>query len=204
MAGACADVSYSLDDLADAKRFGALLRVATDPVIRLWSGQVRDLSIPSGGAETTDGALYQSMGLLTGLPQLSAALNGDAERVEFTVSGAAVTGEVAALAQGHAGDIRNVAVDVGLVLFDANWQPINPLFWLWSGTADSLTVERSGDADNPVRTLKLSAGSVFSGRRRPNLVFFTDIDQRRRAADDVFFDQVAKYSAGTTMVWGVA
>jgi hypothetical protein len=190
------------DVLAAAKRVGVLLRVATSPVIRLWSGQVRDLPIPAGGAETTDGAIYQSMGLLTGLPALGAALNGDAERLEFTLSGAAVTGEVAALAGDGASDVRGRAVDVGLVLFDAAWQVVPPVYWLWSGTADSLTVERTGDAQNPTRILKLSAGNVFTGRRRPNLTFFTDIDQRRRSSDDAFFDQVAKYQAGTTKVWG--
>jgi hypothetical protein len=190
------------DVLAEAKRVGVLLRVATSPVIRLWSGQVRDLSIPAGGAEPDDGAIYQSMGLLTGLPALGAALNGDAERLEFTVSGAAVTGEVAALAGDGASDVRGRAVDVGLVLFDDAWQIVPPIYWLWSGTADSLTVERTGDAQAPTRTLKLSAGNVFTGRRRPNLTFFTDIDQRRRSSDDAFFDQVAKYQAGTTKVWG--
>jgi hypothetical protein len=194
-------MTYSVDDLAAAKRIGVLFRCATDPIIRLWSGQVRDLAVPSGGAETVD-ATYQSGGLLGGLPQLSAALNGDADRLEFGLSGVAVTGEVAALAQGEASAIRGVSVDVGLVLFDSDWQLIPPAFWLWSGTADSLSVVRTGDMQNPTRTLKLSAGNVFTGRRRPNLTFNTDIDQRRRSSDDAFFDQVAKLQAGTTKVWG--
>lgn len=191
------------DVLAAAKRLGVLLRVGTSPAIRLWSGAVRDLAIPSGGAEPDDGAVYQSMGLLTGIPELGAALNGEAERVEFALSGAAVTGEVAALAQDSAAGIRGVSVDVGLVLFDDAWQLVPPVYWLWSGTADSIGVERSGDAQSPTRTLKLSAGNVFTGRRRPSLGYFTDIDQKRRSADDAFFDQVAKYSRGTTKVWGL-
>lgn len=190
------------DALAAAKRIGVLLRVETSPVIRLWGGVVRDIAIPSGGPETTDGAIYQSIGQLTGLPELGAALNGGAERVDFAISGVAVTGEVAAIANGSAADIRGVSVDVGLVLIDENWQIVPPVYWLWSGTADSLIVERTGDAVNPTRTLKLSAGSVFSGRRRPTLGYFTDADQRRRSSDDAFFDQVANYSAGTTKVWG--
>lgn len=196
-------MTYSVDDLAAAKRVGVLFRVATSPVIRLWSGQVRNLTVPSGGAETTDNAVYQSHGLLTGLPQLSAALNGDAERIEFSMSGVAITGEVAAIAHENAEDIRGVAVDVGLVLFDAAWQLIEPVFWLWSGTADSLTVERTSAGDPPVRSLKLSAGNVFTGRRRPNLVFFTDIDQKRRSPDDNFFSETSQLYSGKTKVWGV-
>lgn len=190
------------DVLAAARRVGVLFRLATSTPVRLWSGAVRDLAIPAGGAEPDDGAIYQSMGLLTGLPELGAALNGDAERLEFTLSGAAVSGEVAALAGDSASDVRGRAVDVGLILFDDAWQVVPPVYWLWSGTADSLTVERTGDVQAPTRTLKLSAGNVFTGRRRPNLTFFTDIDQKRRSSDDAFFDQVAKYQNGTTKVWG--
>jgi hypothetical protein len=196
-------MTYSVDDLASAKRLGVLLRIATSPdPIRLWSGQVRDLVIPSGGAETTANAVYQSHGQLGQLPNLGAALNGEAERIDFAMSGAAITGEIAALATDNAAEIRGVAVDVGLVLFDADWQLIDPVFWLWSGTADSLTVERGGSADAPTRTLKLSAGNVFTGRKRQNLSFFTAIDQQRRSADDEFFSEVAKLQQGTTKVWG--
>lgn len=194
-------MTYSVDQLAGAKRVGALVRVATDPVIRVWAGQVRDLAIPSGGAETTDGAIYQSMGLLTEFPQLSAALNGEADRFTVGVSGVAVTGEVAAIAQGSAAAIRGVAVDLALVLFDADWQLIDPLFWLASGTADSLSVQRNPDGQT--RSLSLSVGNVFTARRRPNLVFNTDIDQKRRSSSDDFFSEVAKLQGGATKVWGV-
>lgn len=193
-----------LDALAGGRRIGIVVRIASSPdPIRLWSGQVRDLAVPAGGPETTDGAIYQSHGMLGELPQFVAALNGDAQRLELAVSGTAISGEIAALATDSAEEIRDVAVDVGLILFDEEWQLVGSTFWLWSGLADSLTVERSGGGEKPIRTLKLSVANIFSGRRRANLSFFTDIDQRRRAADDNFFDQVAKLYAGTTKVWGI-
>lgn len=194
-------MTYSADQLASAKRVGALVRIATPTIIRLHAGLVRNLAVPSGGAEDTDGAEYLSMGLLTDYPQLSAALNGEADRFDLSVSGVAVTGEAAAIAQGSAADIRGVAVDFGLILFDADWQLIDPVFWLGSGTADSLTVQRN--PDGLTRALKLSVGNVFTSRRRPNFVFFTDIDQRRRSSDDAVFDQVSKLYSGATKVWGV-
>lgn len=189
------------DVLVAATRIGVLFRLATDTPVRLWSGAVRNIAIPSGGAETTDGAIFQSMGQLTGIPQLGAALNGEAERVEFTLSGTAVTGPVASLIGASAPDVRNKAVDAGLVLFDDAWQ-LSAVYWLASYTADSISVDRTGDALNPTRTIKLGAGNVFTGRRRPNVTFFTDIDQKRRSADDDFFSEVAKLQAGTTKVWG--
>jgi hypothetical protein len=194
-------VTYSVDDLASAKRVGALVRIATPTVIRVWAGQVRTITIPSGGAEDTDDAAYLSMGLLTDYPQLSSALNGDMDRFELSISGVAITGEIAALAQAGAADIRGAAVDFGFILFDAAWQLIDPVFWMGSGTADSLTVQRSSDGQT--RKLSLSIGNVFTGRRRPNPVFFTDADQRRRSPDDAFFSEVSKLQTGTTKVWGV-
>jgi hypothetical protein len=194
-------VTYSIAQLSAAKRPGALVRIATPTIIRVWAGQVRELAIPAGGAETTAGAIYQSMGLLTDLPQLSAALNGEADRFDLAVSGAAITGEIAAIAQSSASDVRGAAVDIGLVLFDGDWQLIEPVFWLGSGTVDSLTVQRAPDGST--RSIKLSAGNVFTGRRRSNLSFFTDVDQRRRSSDDSFFSEVSKLQSGTTKVWGV-
>ena len=193
-------MTYSVDDLAKAKRVGALVRIATPTPIRVWAGQVRELAIPSGGAETTDGAIYLSMGLLTDYPQLSQALNGEADRFDLSVSGVAITGEIASIAQSAAADIRGVAVDFALVLFDADWQLITPLFWLGSGTADSLSIKRSSDGQT--RSLTLSVGNVFVSRRRPNLVFFTPIDQARRSSDDTLFSEVPKLQQGSTKVWG--
>lgn len=184
-------------------RLGILLRIATDPVIRLWAGAVRDISIDADGIEDTDGAVYQSMGLLTDIPTVNQLLNGQAERVEFALSGVAVTGEIAAIASTEAADIRGVAVNLGFLVFDANWQIASPTAWPWDGEADSLTVERQGDASSAVRRLKLSVGSLMTGRRRARNAYWTDADQKRRSADDDFFDQVRTYWAGTTKVWPI-
>jgi hypothetical protein len=186
-----------------ALRPAILLRIATDPVIRLASIAVRDVTIPTDAVETEMGAIYQSMGLLTDVPAINQMLNGDAERVEFGLSGVAVTGEIAALASGEADAIRGVAVNLGFFLFDANWQKATPVAWLADYEADSLSIERTGDAQGATRTMKLSCGSVMSGRRKPAISYFTDPDQRRRSADDAFFGFVRGYFAGTTKVWPV-
>lgn len=196
-------MAYDLDTLASCKRRGVLLRVASATPIRVWSGLVRNLPIPAGGLEV-DGGVYQAMGQLTGLPQLANVLNGKAQRVAFTLSGTAVTAEIAAMAHGNAAAIRGKAVDVGLVLFDDAWQPMTPIFWRWSGTADSLSVIRGGAVDKPQRSLKLSCGSAMTGRKRPNLSFWTPIDQARRSADDAFFSEVPKLYDGATKVWGIS
>jgi hypothetical protein len=89
---------------------------------------------------------------------------------------------------------------MALVLFDKDWQLIEPLFWLASGTADSLSISRSPDGQT--RSIKLAVGNIFTGRRRSNLSFWTPIDQARRSADDTFFSEVPKLYEGATKVWG--
>jgi hypothetical protein len=182
-------------------RPAVLLRIATDPVIRLWLGAVRDLAIAADAVEDVDGAIYQSMGLLVDVPQLNQLVNGQAARVEFQVSGVAVTGEVAALASGSASDIRGARVNVGFLAFDANWQIGTPVLWPWEGEADSLTVERQADASGATRVLRLSVGTALTGRRRPAINYFTDSDQKLRTADDDFFSEIRRYSAASTKVW---
>lgn len=184
-------------------RLGVLLRIETSPVIRLWTGTVRDLAISADAVESTDGAIYQSMGLLTDVPTFNQILNGEAERVVFGLSGTAVTGEVASIASSSAADIRSVRVNLGFLVFDANWTIISPTAWPWEGVADSLSVDRTGDALNPSRTLKLSCGSLFTGRRRPDIGYWTDPDQKKRSPTDDFLDQTSRYYAGTTVVWPI-
>jgi hypothetical protein len=195
-------VSLTPDDLAAARRPGFLLRVNCDPVIRLWSGRVRDQPIPAGGPETTDGAVYNSHGKLGGIPQLAAAVNGEAARMNFAMSGVGISGEIAALATIGAADIRGVAVDVGLILFDQDWELIGDPSWMWSGTADSLNVKRDASPDKPSRAIELSTANVFAARKQPSLSYYTPIDQARRSPDDNFCSEVPKLYDGTTKVWG--
>lgn len=195
------------DDAAEAQLHGQqlrpaiLLRVATDPVIRLWLsvGEIA-LGAPDG-IEGTDGAIYQGFGQLLDMPPLAQLLNGLAERVDFSISAAEISGEMAALASSEAADIRDAIVNVGFLVMDLGWQILSPTLWLWEGVADSLVVERDGTTTPVTRTLKLSAGNVMTGRRRPQSSYWTDPDQRMRSADDAFFDQIRRYTVNSTMVW---
>jgi hypothetical protein len=182
-------------------RPGILLRVATSPFIRLWGG-VGDLQIITDLVEDTAPAIYSGVGEVLSMPALSQLVNGQADRVDFSLTGSAITGEVAAIASTEASDIRNVSVNVGFLVFDDAWQILSPTAWLWDGIADSLKVDRNpGDGSGAVRSLTLSVGSVMTGRRRPSPNFWTDPDQRRRSADDAYCSLVKTYQVGTTKVW---
>lgn len=178
-----------------------VLRAATDPPIRVWSGAIRDIALPADTIETEEGAVYQSMGYLTEIPAFSQMLNGQAERVDFGLAGTAITGELAAIASTEAADIRDVEVNVGLLVFDANWQEMSPVAWLGAFIADSLGIDRQGAMEGQTRSVKLSTGSLMTGRRRPRIAYWTDPDQKRRSATDMFFEFVRQYSISTTKVW---
>jgi hypothetical protein len=137
------------------------------------------------------------------VPALNQLINGQAGRVDFQLSGVALTGEAAALASTSAADIRGALVNVGFFAFDANWQIGTPVLWPWQGEADSLTIERQGDAKTATRTMKFSVGTALTGRRRPFVNYFTDSDQRQRSADDAFFSEIRGYSGQSTKIWPV-
>jgi len=180
-----------------------LFRMASDPVVRLWGG-AGDLELASDLIEDTDGATYTGLGELLSLPQVNALVNGLAERVEFQLSGAAITGEVAAIASSEAADIRGAAVNVGFFIFGADLQQLSPTAWLWDGVADSLTVARQDGGDGTIqRTISLSVGSLMTGRQRPNLDYWSDAMQRRRSSDDEFCHLVKTYSQGSTKNWPI-
>lgn len=181
-------------------RAGLLFRLSTAPVVRLWGG-IGDLEVDPDLIELEVGAVHAGIGELTGLPQLSQLINGVAERVEFSLAGAGVTAQVAALAGAEAEAVRGAELNIGLLVFDANWQRLSPVLWLWAGVADMVGVSRGDQKGQPVRTISLSAGSLLTGRRRPGHRYFTDADQRRRSPDDAFFDRVKLYNAGTTKTW---
>jgi hypothetical protein len=183
--------SVGLKDLESGQvRPAFLMRIETDPVIRIWSG-VGALTIGVDALETDADNLYQGVGELLGLPAVDQLVNGVAQRVEFTLSGDAVTAQV----------IRNKDVSLGFFIFDRDWQIAAPTAWLWFGVADSLVDAWDGGSGEIARSISLSVGSIFTARKRPGHAYFTDADQRRRSGDDAFFDQVAKYNAGSTKVW---
>lgn len=180
---------------------GVFFRLATAPVVRLWAG-VGPTVLPDDLVETTDQAEYRGTGELLDLPEISQLINGVAERVNFSITGTAVTGEVAAIASTEAADVRAAVVNIGFCALDEDAQQLSDVAWLWEGEADSLIVDRSPDGETGIaRKVSLSVGSVMTGRRRPSPSYFTDPDQRSRSADDRFCDTVKRYEPGTTKVW---
>jgi hypothetical protein len=183
-------------------RPAAFLRVATSPTpVRMWAG-IGDFPYGPDLVEPDADATYFGFGTLDGWPAMQSLINGEAERCEFKMSGSWVTPEILSLASYNADAIRSVVVNMGLLVLDGDLQPLSPMAWLWDGTADSLTVDRSDDkGGSPIRTLTLSVGSAMTGRRRPTPEYWTDLAQEAQFPGDLFCSYVNGYSAGTTRVW---
>lgn len=172
-----------------------LIRIATDPPARLWSGS-GDLYLPIDAIETEDGARYLGGGeLLDGLTDIPQLLNGTAARLELSVSGVALA--TTRLATEEAENVKGAAVDIGVVRFDDLWQPIG-VTWQARYRADKLTVTR-GDT---TRTITLSMGSDDTGRSNARQGYWTPADQARRSPDDRIFDRVPSLNAGTSRPFG--
>lgn len=166
-------------------RPGVFLRIDSDPPIRLWSGVGR-FAVAADAIEI-EGGDYDGFGEVIGLPALQQLINGLAERVEFALSG--IDAEILALAAGDAASVEGRAVHLGLTVLDSDWQAISPMAWLWEGEADLLTTRRQGAGDEAERTVTLSVGSIFTGRRRPRPTFFIDSDQKAISPDDRFCER---------------
>lgn len=175
----------------------ALIMASGGPV-RAWLG-VGDYEIAADDVDTMGGT-YLGVGLVGDIPALSQLVGGVAERIEFTLSGA--DDRTLRLADGDADEVKAAPVYVGIVFFDQYWQQADPIAWLWEGTADVPSVDRSADEGGGiVRSVSLSVGSVFTDRTRPQLGFYTPADQKRRSPTDTFCDRVPGYGIDSTVQW---
>jgi hypothetical protein len=120
--------------------------------------------------------------------------------VTFGLSGVDAT--IMQMADSEAEAIRNKTIHIGLAPLDADLQIIGTVLWIRAYEVDVLTVDKTSDKDGKItRTVSLSVGSAFTGRRRPLLSTFTDADQKRRSADDRFCERTPYYSQGTLKTW---
>ncbi len=173
-----------------------LLEAASGPV-RAWLG-VGDYALGADDIDGTGGT-YKGIGLVGDIPALSQLVGGLAERVEFTLNGA--DDLTLSLADDQADEVRNAPVHVGIIFFDNDWQAVDPISWLWEGTADTPSVNRQANEGSITRAVSLSVGSAFTDRTRPQLSYYTDADQRRRSPTDSFCARVARYTVDSTIVW---
>jgi hypothetical protein len=180
-------------------RVGIFFRLGLDPdPFRMWLG-IGDCEAGID-AEDGDGEIYTGAGELLNVPAFQQLINGVAERVQFSLSG--VSQRVAQMASSESDDVKGVFLNIGLGVFDENWQMIDSPVWLRKWTVDYLSIARDQQTNaDAVYTVSLSARSLFTNRKRPALAFFTDEDQQRRSSGDKFCENTLRYSQGEVKAW---
>lgn len=187
---------------AGAPRIGFFFRLDTDPVVAIWMGVGR-VKPGTDSIDPVTGRSYYGFGEILDVPSFRQLINGQAERISFTLSG--VSEEIVRLAtEEDAPAIKGVDTALGFALMDDEWQPLAGIKWIRRYTADVLKAGQPpvDSKDDPiVRTITLSVGSLMTGRRRPGLSYFTDFDQQRRSPGDKFCERVTLYTQETTKAW---
>lgn len=196
--------SFNTDELAaldsGVVNKGIFFRLATDPVVRLWLGFGK--IAPGVNVLDPDGETYNGFGELVNVPTFKQLLNGSAERVDFTLSG--VSGELLGIASGNdAEEVKGKSVAVGFALMGADWSMLGPVHWCAFYTADYLAInQQPADASSGIiRTIALSCGTRFTGRKRPSFSYFSDQDQQARHPGDLSCSLTPQYAHGFNKTW---
>ncbi|MGY3607679.1 MULTISPECIES: hypothetical protein [unclassified Bradyrhizobium] len=198
-------MDFNADELAAldsrTQRIGVFFRLETDPIVRIWLG----IGAIEPGVNVFDpaGARYLGFGQMRNVPNFKQLINGAAERVEFTLSG--VSGKVQEIAAaGDAQDVKGKALAVGFAIMGQDWKLLGPVRWCANYVADFLGIDNPA-VDNPeadpIRTIRLSCGTTFTGRRRPKFSYFTNRDQQARSPGDRFCERVQIYATGFSKTW---
>jgi hypothetical protein len=153
------------------------------------------------GDLVANGHTWKGIGQMVAISGLSQAAQGDAQNATFTMSG--VSAPLLAKALDAKNEIPNRPIRVYLQFFDDAWQPEGSLFSVWAGVMDAIVIDRSEGDDGPVRTIQLTAESLFVNRSRPPFGLYSAADQKARYAGDLGCDRVAGFVAGRVARWPV-
>lgn len=180
-----------------------IFRMETDPLVRVWLG-FGPLAVPLDSIETgpaTADSYVAYAGIdLDAFPAIEQLLNGNSQRVSITFSG--VSPLMLRLANEDRAQVQNAAARIGRLSLDDDLQAVGGVYWesrLFAGTID---LNSAPNGDDRARTITFSLAQADANRSRADLASYTDADQRRRSPDDAFFNQIASYSAGTTVRFG--
>ena len=167
---------------------------ASEPM-RLWRGYDR--------LRTNDGAEWRSAGALGDVTGIEQAINGQAPRATFTLSG--VDADVLRLARDEfESEVRGRLARVYMQFFGVD-DPADPgnqrcldlPYPIWAGRLQTPTFAFTEDGQ---RAVSIAAESIFALRSRPRFAMWTDRDQEARFPGDKGFEFVASMP-GKIVTW---
>lgn len=183
-------------------RIGVFFRLDVTPTpLRVWLG----FGAIEPGVNVLDltGSQYIGFGEIGDVPAFKQLINGAAERVDFVMSGVSQT--ILQIAAANDADaIKGKPFHVGFAIMGADWQLIGQIRWCANYVADYLTINQQV-SDSPdaaiIRTITMSCGSTFTGRRRAENSYFSNRDQQARSTGDRFCERTAIYSNNFNKAW---
>lgn len=185
--------------LGQTRPMAIFFRLDTPTPLRVCAG-LNDIPIGLPGVDG-GGAVYKASGLFQACPDLDLLLNGQAERMDFFVSG--VSAQALAALDEADPEVRGCAFHVGLAPLDDHWQPLTQIIPLARGIADRWAI-----AQQPVpggqfitRMARLSVGFGETGRSRPRGLTWTAAVHRADFSDDGFFDRMPRYNGYYQVEW---
>lgn len=186
---------------AHAERRSIAFRMMSTPPLHVWSG-IGTIVAPMRSVSLS-GETYLGGGQFQGLPEFSQLINGKAERIEFTMSGVKQAELPRTLFDDDEAIVRNAPVHIGVLVFDAQWQPASEIIPLARCVADFTALKRAPvqrDAA-PVYDLMLSCHYGEVDRSRGKEIHWTPPHQHRRNANDSACDHVYRYQQGVQVTW---
>ncbi len=183
----------------DARR-ALFFRIATPTPFLAWAGfgsiaaRMQNVAV---GSET-----YAGTGQLGNLPELQQFLNGQADRIEFTLSAHGTAAEQ--LQALDLQEVDGVAVHVARSVFDENWQIAVQPIPVAALVADYISVgyQQATHDQSAIASMTLSThyGDVIA-HTKPALTYWTPTHQKRRDPDDISCDNVFTYQRNYHIAW---
>lgn len=137
---------------------------------------------PGVGSLVAGGATWTGTNNMAALGEIAASVGGSAPEQTFTLSG--VDADFVSAARAAKAEYYGRLCYIYFQFFDEAWQTLGSPVAFWWGKMYALTAAQQADPDGFIRTITLSAESVFSSRRRPRYGTYTDRDQQARYPGD--------------------
>lgn len=170
------------------------IRIATATPVRAHSG-VGNFAMDADDVETTAGAVYKGLGLLSAMPVIEALINGEAGTLILTFSG--VTAQMQALAAGGAVEAENAVTALAVGFLDRRAQLTGPVLWTTDAEVRRVTNPREAGR----RSVEIEIAYGGRDRRIAPASWLTDQDQQARHPGDLGCQWTSKYAAGTDDIW---
>lgn len=134
---------------------------------------------PGSGPLIAGGYEWSGLGEIGSIEGLEQAIGTVAPTTTFNLSG--VSPEIVTLARQSSDRVKGRAAVVYIQFFDAEWQPLDQPYAVWTGVLDQMKYMASGPSQ---RTVTVSAEGLWTNRRRPKYGLYTDRDQKARFPGD--------------------